>query len=132
VVNLWQSVWSKNPPLASAVIAVTVTGAFTPNASITISPQLVDKLIILFLNGAFTSGGVTFFTVCPFALVLLQFNLKGLLLGAAVAFIIGNNDKTKIVKEKIVIFVLNIGFSLINKFVIPKKFGLLLIITIQL
>jgi hypothetical protein len=81
----------------------------------TISPQLVDKLIILFLNGAFTSGGITFFAVCPFALVLLQFNLNGLSLGAAVALVIGNRDKTKITKEKIVIFVLNMEISLINK-----------------
>jgi hypothetical protein len=37
------------------------------------------------LKGPFTSGGKIFFTMCPFALVALQFNLNGLLFGAAIA-----------------------------------------------
>jgi hypothetical protein len=92
----------------------------------------VDILIILFLNGAFTFGGITFLTACPFALVLLQFNLNGSSFGAAAALVTGNNAKTKIDKEKIDVFVLIMGLSLINKFVIPKKFIVLLTITTQL
>jgi hypothetical protein len=42
---------------------------------------------VLFLNGALTSGGVIFFTECPFALVFLQLIFEGGLEGAALAIV---------------------------------------------
>jgi hypothetical protein len=73
-----------------------VTGAFTPSASITISPQFVFKVKVLFLYGALTSGGVMFFMECPFALVFLQLIFEGDV-GAA-AFAIVENPAVKITK----------------------------------
>jgi hypothetical protein len=73
VVSRWQKVLLKKPPFANAVSAVTVIGAFLALASITISPQFVVKVKLLFLNGGLTSGGVMFFTECALALVFLQF-----------------------------------------------------------
>ena len=51
----------------------------------TISPQFVVKVKILFLNGGFTSGGVIFFTVCALAFVGLQITGTCFLVGAATA-----------------------------------------------
>jgi hypothetical protein len=62
VVSRWQRVLLKNPPFANAVSATTVIGALFALASITISPQFVVKVKVLFLNGGLTSGGIMFFT----------------------------------------------------------------------
>ena len=67
-----------------------------PSASITISPQFVFKVNVLFLNGALTSGGVMFFTEWPFAFVFLQFTFEGDLEGAACAIV--ENPAVKITK----------------------------------
>ena len=86
----------KKPPFANAANAITVTGALTPSASITISPQFVFKVKVLFLNGVLTSGGVMFFTEWPFAFVFLQFTFEGDCVGAACAIV--ENPAVKITK----------------------------------
>jgi len=72
VVSRWQKVLLKNPPFAKAVRATTVIGALFALASITISPQFVLNVKVLFLNGGLTSGGVMFFTECALTLVFLH------------------------------------------------------------
>ena len=72
VVSRWQKVLLKNPPFANAARATTVIGALLALASITISPQFVVKVKVLFLNGGFTSGGIMFFTECALAVVFLH------------------------------------------------------------
>ena len=68
----------KKPLFASADKAVTVIGAFIPSAAITISPQLVVKVMVLFLKGSLISGVAIFLAGLPLALVFLHFTSAGL------------------------------------------------------
>jgi len=101
VVSRWQKVLLKNPPFASAVRATTVIGAFLALASITISPQFVVIVKVLFLNGGLTSGGVIFFTEWALALVFLHTT-------SATLFVCAALDVDERFIEKIVIKVVTV------------------------
>ena len=95
----------KKPLFANADKAITVIGAFLPSAAITISPQLVVKVKVLFLNGPLTSGGVIFFSCCHLALVFLHFTSADLC-GAAFAETGGSANKITSVTKKVIGFVI--------------------------
>lgn len=71
-----------------------------PFAWITISPQLVVNVKVLFLNGGFTSGGVMFFAVCALAVVGLQITGNGFFVGAAVA-VVGKYIVQKVISDEV-------------------------------
>ena len=95
----------KKPLFASADKAVTVIGAFIPSAAITISPQLVVKVMVLFLKGSLISGVVIFFAGLPLALVFLHFTSADLF-GAALTETGGSANKITSVTKKEIGFVI--------------------------